>query len=49
MFGGKCYISMSHTLEDAEKTIAAVDEAMAKMVENDFKYVAEQYFGKAEL
>lgn len=49
MFGGKWYISMSHTLEDAEKTIAAVDEAMAKMVENDFKYVAEQYFGKAEL
>lgn len=41
MYGGKWYVSMSHTEEDAEKTLEAVDYAMKKMRENDMKYVAE--------
>ncbi len=39
--GGKWYISMSHTEEDIAKTLEAVDEAMKKMRENNFKYIAE--------
>lgn len=41
MFGGKWYISMSHTKEDIEKTLEAADTAFKKMKANNLKYVAE--------
>lgn len=41
MFGGKWYISMSHTKEDIEKTLQAADIAMKKMRDNNYKFIAE--------
>lgn len=40
MFGGRWYVNISHTMEDAEKTIAAADKSMKALKENNYKYVA---------
>ena len=41
MFGGKWYISMSHTEEDIAKTLEAADVAFKKMKANNLKYIPE--------
>lgn len=41
MFGGRLYISMAHTMEDVDRTLEAVDVAMKKMHDNNYKYIAE--------
>lgn len=39
MFGGRWYVNAQHTMEDAEKTLAAADKAMKSLKENNYKFV----------
>ena len=41
MFGGRWYVNASHSQEDIDKTLVAIDKAMKAMKENDMKYVSE--------
>ena len=41
MFGGRWYVNASHTMEDAEKTLAAADKAMKALKENNYNYIAK--------
>ena len=41
MFGGRWYVNASHTQEDVDKTLAAIDKAMRSMKENNMKFVLE--------
>lgn len=39
MFGGRWYVNASHTMEDIEKTLVAIDKAMKAMRDNDMRFV----------
>lgn len=39
MFGGRWYVNASHTQEDIDKTLIAIDKAFKAMKENDMKYI----------
>lgn len=41
MFGGRWYVNASHTEEDVDKTLVAIDKAMAKLKENNYKFVMD--------
>ena len=41
MFGGRWYVNISHSQEDIDKTLIAIDKAMKAMKENNMKYVQE--------
>ena len=40
MFGGRWYVNISHTMEDAEKTLEAAEKSMKALKENSYRYVA---------
>ena len=39
MFGGRWYVNASHTQEDIDKTLIAIDKAFKAMKENDMKFI----------
>lgn len=41
MFGGRWYINASHTMEDVEKTLVAIDKAMKLMKEHNNKFIPD--------
>ena len=41
MFGGRWYINASHTMEDVDRTLVAINKAMAKLKEHNFKFVMD--------
>lgn len=41
MFGGRWYVNASHTMEDIDKTLVAIDKAMKEMREHNYKFVME--------
>jgi len=40
MFGGRWYVNASHTEDDIDKTLIAIDKAMKAMRDNNFKFIA---------
>ena len=41
MFGGRWYVNASHTEEDIEKTLVAIDKAMEQLKIHNYKFVME--------
>ena len=41
MFGGRWYVNASHTEEDIEKTLVAIDKAMEQLKKHNYKFVMD--------